>query len=139
MSKIGDNIWTSFCPRKPDIEHAAEFGHDLACSYCGKANPKSPVDEPSVIILDSPPAQKSDNSQGQFTILSTESNTACQQSIAHMKHITCECPHAGAAALSTHPKSESKGLGNLTAKKHQIQINTYTDELEDQDLELYKA
>ena len=55
----------------------AEFGHDLACSYCGKVNSKSPVDEFSVIILDSSSAQKSDNSQSWFSILSTESNTVC--------------------------------------------------------------
>ena len=82
------NFWTPFCLKKAGIEHAVHCCDDLACSYCGKANSNPSVAQSaqslSVIDLcDSPPAQQSAHSQSQFSMLSTASNTACQQSITH--------------------------------------------------------
>lgn len=135
------NTWTPFCPKKPGIEHAATFGGDLACSYCGKANPNSLIsqsaepNEPILITDESPPARKSDHSKSRFSMLSKESNTARQESITKTR--AEERPHAGTPALSTRAKPAAKGLHSLTAKKHRIQVHTHTGQLHDEDLRTY--
>ena len=119
------------------------FCYDLACSYCDKINSTSSASESaesvSVIdLIDSFSTWKNENSQSWFSMLSTVSKKACQQSIAHTQHITQNHLHAETVILSTCSKTEIKNSDNLTAKKHQIQIHIYTNELQNENLKIYE-
>jgi hypothetical protein len=136
------DFWTPFCPKKAGIEHAVHCRDDLACSYCGKANPNPTIAQsahsvPEVVDLrDSPPARKSEHSQSRFSMLSTASNTARQQSITRTRAVE-DRPHAGTTILSARPKLGTKSLENLTAKKHRVLVHIYTAELQDENLQTY--
>lgn len=118
------------------------FRHDLACSYCDKINSTSTsksAESTSIIdLLDSSFARKSDHSQSRFSMLSTVSNTARQQSITRTQRAVQERSHAETVALSTRSKSEIKNSDNLTTKKHRVQIHIYTEELQDENLKIYE-
>ena len=34
-----DQVWTPFCRRRQNYEHAIDSKDDLSCPYCGQANP----------------------------------------------------------------------------------------------------
>jgi hypothetical protein len=153
--------WTPFCTQRPGYNHEIQNANDLACPYCGQANPAPGGRTPppgEIIILDSPspPAVQSvrytnhepailsaARPSPHFSVLDQQSNTARQKSITRSQQTAEARPNAGTIVHSTRPRttlpvSAKVRLASIR-KSFPLSIQIYIGELDDLTLMIYNS
>ena len=151
--------WTPFCTQRPGYNHDIQSANDLACPYCGQANPDPGRQTPpprEIIVLDSPspsavqsirytahePAGTSvARTSPRFAVLDQYSTTARQKSIMRTQQSTEARPNAGTVVHSTRPRttlpvSTKTRLASMR-KSFPLSVQIYIGELDDLTLMIY--